>query len=127
MQNIQEKMKHNKPIHKEENEADTKWRKMFHAGALEAPPSPWFTQNVLHRLPERKRRVASLIEYALYIIGIIVTCAYTVTYVMNTIKSNVITVNNVIVYAMLVALLISLCYMAVVPFARRSAQGGNVL
>lgn len=41
---------------------DNRLRRLFHSGALQAPPSPWFTQNVLHRLPERKRCVASVVE-----------------------------------------------------------------
>lgn len=32
---------------------------------LEAPPSPWFTRKVLNRLPERKIKVASLVELSL--------------------------------------------------------------
>lgn len=114
----------NEIIHSKEHEeiTDDKLRNLFHTGALQAPPSPWFTQNVLHRLPDRKRRVASFIEYALYIIGIIATVIYTTIYVINTLKSSVVTVNDVITYTILVALFVSLCYMVIAPFVRRDIQ-----
>ncbi len=107
---------------KENESEERRFRRMFHKGALEAPPSPWFTQNVLHRLPDRKRRVAAWIEYALYIVGIICTMAYTGVYVVSTVKSSVVTVNNVMTYAVLVALLVSLCYMVLAPLARKAAR-----
>ena len=37
----------------------------------EATPSPWFTRMVLNRLPEKRRRVAMYIEYALYTVGLV--------------------------------------------------------
>lgn len=37
----------------------------------EAEINPWFTRRVLNRLPERRRRMAGRIEYAVYIIALL--------------------------------------------------------
>lgn len=104
--------------HKKDDAIDSRLRLLMHKGALQAPPSPWFTQNVLHRLPERKRCIASIVEYIIYVAGIVATSIYLVMYVVDTVESNVVTVSNLITYAVLVSLLVSLCYMVVVPFWR---------
>lgn len=106
-------------LYKTDDALDSRLRHMMHKGALQAPPSPWFTQNVLHRLPERKRCIASVVEYIIYVLGIVATSTYLVMYVVGTVERSVVTVNDVIIYAVLMALLVSLCYMLVVPFWRR--------
>ena len=83
---------------------------------LEAPPSPWFTRKVLNRLPERKIKVASLVEYSLYIIGIIITGIVTDRFVIHTISTGVITVGNLFTYAMLFTLFCSLIYLLISPW-----------
>lgn len=104
----------------QEENIDRKLRSLFHSSHLEAPPSPWFTRKVLNRLPDRKRRVASIIEYALYIIGIITTVCYTVSFIRQTLQNHMITIGDVTVYCVLVALFLSLCFMLITPFTSRS-------
>ena len=98
---------------------DEKWRYMFKHGAPSAPPSPWFTKNVLHRLPERKRRIAMMIEYALYVAGVIATSINIYKCVGHALASGAITVGDIMTFGALMALLLSLIYMIVAPLASR--------
>lgn len=95
---------------------DRKLSQLLKHNLLEAPPSPWFTRKVLNRLPDRKVRVASLIEYAIYLIGIVVTGFYTARFVTMTLQTGVITVGDLFTYGVLFTLCCSLIYMLISPW-----------
>lgn len=46
----------------------------------DAPPQPWFTRTVMNRLPDRTQRIASIVEYVLYIIGIAASVVAAIRY-----------------------------------------------
>lgn len=46
--------------------SDDELRKAFHRGLPEAPVTAWFTRKVMNRLPVRRRRMLSLLEWVTY-------------------------------------------------------------
>ncbi len=101
------------------DDTDKKLRKLFQESALQAPPSPWFTRKVLNRLPERKLRAATYIEYALYITGIVLTGLHIISFIRHTAQGEVLTLGDATICGVLVSLLLSLCYMIIEPFVMK--------
>lgn len=46
-------------------------RDIIKSSLPDAPQNPWFTRTVLNRLSNRSQRIASIIEYALYVAGFV--------------------------------------------------------
>lgn len=90
--------------------------------APSAPPSPWFTRKVLNRLPDKKKRLASTIEFSVYVIGIIISSIYIIGYMKGLMSNEATNLDIAILYG-LVALLISMMYLLFSPFVyQRSAS-----
>ncbi len=66
------------PLHNTDIPSDARLSEILKRHLPDAPPQPWFTRTVLNRLPDRTLRIVSLIEYALYIIGIVATSIATI-------------------------------------------------
>lgn len=108
--------------HPDQSISDRDLSQLLKHNLLEAPPSPWFTRKVMNRLPQRKVRIASLIEYAVYIIGIIITGIFTARFVIQTLHTGVITVGNLFTYGILFTLCCSLLYMLISPWVAPEAE-----
>lgn len=87
---------------------DNKLRDRVKRDLPEAPHNPWFAKKVMNRLPERKNNIASIIEYAGFIIAAIILGFYWYMLVSNTAQSNAIMVKDIVHYAMLVIMTFSL-------------------
>lgn len=70
-----------RPLHNTDPSSDARLSEIFKRHLPDAPPQPWFTRTVLNRLPDRTLRIVSLIEYTLYIIGIVATTVATINLV----------------------------------------------
>lgn len=53
------------------SDSDDKRLRSFFQSLPDAEISPWFTRRVLNRLPERRRRIAGIIEYCVYIVALL--------------------------------------------------------
>ncbi len=60
------------------NATDQQLSEWIKKNAPDAPEQPWFTKNVINRLPDRLIRRMQLIERMLYIIGIITIGIFTI-------------------------------------------------
>ncbi len=87
---------------------DIKLKEKLKRDLPNAPHNPWFVQKVMNRLPERKNNIASVIEYAGFIIAGIILGFYWYMLVSNTAQSDVIVVKDIIHYAILVTMTFSL-------------------
>ncbi|MCM1484439.1 MAG: hypothetical protein NC043_08880 [Muribaculaceae bacterium] len=92
----------------------------------QAPPSPWFTRKVLNRLPQRRAAMAARIEYAVYIIGLIVTAIYGATYVHDTLASGEIAVADALTYMVFLGLFGSLLYLIISPYYHAASRQRHV-
>lgn len=84
--------------------------------------SPWFTRKVLNRLPERKYRLAGKIELITCFIGIVVTSVLGVSFVFDTLKSDIITIKDFIAYSIYLAILTVLIINIATPFIYRRSN-----
>lgn len=73
-----------------------------------AGESAWFTRKVFNRLPEHRQRIASQIEMAVCVIGIVVTSLFGLQFIKETIESGVVTFGDIVVYGTIVAIIIAL-------------------
>lgn len=86
--------------------SDKALREMLHTGLPQRMPSPWFTRKVLNRLPRRRYAAAAVIEYVLYIAGIVTAGFMSVAFVAEkTAPGAVITVGDLSQFAMMVGVL----------------------
>lgn len=82
--------------------------------------SPWFTRKVMNRLPPRSRNVMAAVEYAIYLIGIVITAVYIHSYWTTTIApATSITVSQLMVFGTLVGILVTLIYLTLSPLTYR--------
>ena len=83
----------------------------------QAPPQPWFVRSVMNRLPGRIVRIASIIEYLLYIIGVISTATVACHIAGTAYNEGLITIDHSIAFIGILALMGLLLYAMVSPFA----------
>lgn len=76
----------------------------------DAPPQPWFTRNVMNRLPGRITRVASVVEYILYITGIAASIAAAIKYYAEITAPGSVTPLEIIVLLSLLATAVAMAY-----------------
>ena len=81
-----------------DNNSETRLRHLIQTGAPSAPVSPWFTQKVLNRLPDKQKRIAARIETWTCAIAAVVTAVFGIKYVMTTMSAPVITVGQILIY-----------------------------
>lgn len=91
-----------------------------------APPSPWFTKKVLNRLPERKRRIASYCEYAVYLLALAAVIAYGVKLYQNAMLSPVITVADITVGVTVAGIFAALLWSVISPFVYSRKGMGRI-
>ena len=83
--------------------SDDALRELLHSRLPGHVPSPWFTRKVLNRLPQRRYAAAAIIEYALYVAGIITAGYFSVEFVAEkTAPGSVVTVGDLSIFATLV-------------------------
>ncbi len=70
----------------------------------DAPPQPMFTRMVMNRLPERAVRIASIVEYTLYIIGIAATTVTAIRYISAITSTGEATPTDLTVVGVMIAL-----------------------
>lgn len=96
----------------------------------QAEMSPWFTRRVLNRLPDRRRRIAGVIEYGVYIVALLWLLFTGVSYLAGNI-SNGITVGDMLNYIAWLSVVGGLIYAIMEPrisasaVRRRSGRGGR--
>ncbi len=95
---------------------DRELRDMLQRNRLTAPPSPWFTRKVMNRLPERRVRLVSYIEYGLYLAAIAVTVIFAVTGIKNIFNSGVVTIGDLTNIGLYAGLFIGELYLLISPW-----------
>ena len=55
---------------------DIMLREAFKTGLPEAPVTAWFTRKVMNRLPPRRRRILSRVEWGTYGIAVVILICY---------------------------------------------------
>ncbi len=95
-----------------------------------APPSPWFTKKVLNKLPERRRRIASYCEYAVYLLALGAVTAYGIKLFKAVMSAPVITVSDITVGITVAGIFTALIWSIISPFANSgksiAVRGGKL-
>lgn len=102
--------------HKTQHDADAMIGAWLKKRLPDAPPQPWFTRNVMNRLPGRITRVASVVEYILYIIGIAASIAAAIKYYAGITNSGSVTPLEIIVVLSLLATAGAMAYALIAPW-----------
>lgn len=87
---------------------DKRLKEIFKRDLPAAPENPWFVRKVMNRLPARTSNVASIIEYAGFIVAGVILAFYWYMLVTDAESSDVITVKDIIYYCILTAMTFSL-------------------
>lgn len=95
---------------------DREFSSRLHRLLPEAPPNPMFTRMVMNRLSRRSARIASLIEYALYIIGIATTGVIATKLAIQISSASNVTGNQTLTLMTLIGVFFSLIYALISPF-----------
>lgn len=82
----------------------------------DAPPQPWFTRTVMNRLPDRSQKIASIVEYVLYIIGIAASTAAAIRYFRGIESSGEATPVELSVLLLLIAMAGVMAYWLISPW-----------
>ncbi len=97
---------------------DNELGKLLKQGAWEAEPNQWFTHRVMHKLPAKKNNSALHFGWMCYIVAALVCVGYWVwTLAFN--DSTVITVRDIIYFAIAITVTIMLTLSPIVAMFRR--------
>lgn len=114
---MEEKNKHE--VNSEQIPSDRELSKFFKSRIPDAPESPWFTRTVLNRLPDKKKKKAAAIEIYICAIALVAVVIFGVSFVIRSLEAPVITIGDMIVYAVYLILFAGILYNILTPWIYR--------
>ena len=91
-----------------DNKADIKIKEYLKRELPQAPGNPWFTRKVMNRLPEKKPTLVSWIENAGFLVATVLLGFFWYDLISTTINSDVITIGDILNYALIISMTIAL-------------------